>query len=41
MANQMFMGIPTSHMQWVPCPSIESGITRKRYVERMMETQPK
>jgi len=35
MANQMFMGIPTSHMQWVPCPSIESGITRKRYVERI------
>lgn len=35
MANKMFMGIPTSHMQWVPCPSIDSSITRKRYVERI------
>lgn len=31
----MFMGIPGSHMQNVPCPSIGSTITRKRYVERM------
>lgn len=35
MANKMFIGIPMSHMQWVPCPSIESPITRKRYVERI------
>ena len=35
MANQMWMGIPSKHMQWVPCPSIDSGITRKRYVERI------
>jgi hypothetical protein len=35
MANQMWMGIPGKHMQWVPCPSIDSGITRNRYVERI------
>lgn len=35
MANQMWMGIPLSHMQWVPCPSIASTITRKRYMERI------
>jgi hypothetical protein len=35
MANQMWMGIPTRHMQWVPCPTIDSTITRKRYVERI------
>ena len=33
--NQMWFGIPGSHMQWVPCPSIDSSISRKRYVERM------
>lgn len=35
MANRMWMGSPTKHMQWVPCPSIDSGITRNRYVERL------
>jgi hypothetical protein len=35
MASQMFMGIPSSRMQWVPCPSIDSAITRNRYVERI------
>jgi hypothetical protein len=25
----------TSHMQWVPCPLIDSAVTRNRYVERM------
>jgi hypothetical protein len=35
MANQMWMGIPGSHAQWVPCPLIDSTISRKRYVERM------
>lgn len=35
MANKMWMGIPSSHMQWVPCPSIDSGLTRNRYVERI------
>lgn len=35
MANQMWFGIPGSHMQWVPCPSIDSVIARNRYVERM------
>ena len=35
MANQMWFGIPGSHMQWVPCPSINSVIQRNRYVERM------
>jgi hypothetical protein len=35
MANQMWMGIPTRHMQWVPCPTIDSTISRKRYLERI------
>jgi len=35
MAEKMWMGIPTRHMQWVPCPLIDSGITRNRYVERL------
>jgi len=35
MANQMWFGIPGSHMQWVPCPSIDSAVSRNRYVERM------
>ena len=35
MANQMWFGIPGSHMQWVPCPSLDSSIARNRYVERM------
>lgn len=35
MAEQMWMGSPTKHMQWVPCPLIDSGITRKRYVDRI------
>jgi len=34
-ANQMWFGIPNSHMQWVPCPLIDSSITRNRYVERI------
>lgn len=35
MANQMWMGIPYGHAQWVPCPLIDSTITRNRYVERI------
>jgi hypothetical protein len=35
MADKMWMGIPGTHMQWVPCPLIASGITRKRYTERI------
>jgi len=35
MANQMWFGIPGSHMQWVPCPMIDSVVARNRYVERM------
>ena len=35
MANQMWFGIPGSHMQWVPCPSIDSAVQRNRYVERI------
>ena len=35
MANKMWFGIPGTHMQWVPCPSIDSSIQRNRYVERM------
>jgi len=35
MADKMWMGIPTKHMQWVPCPLIDSTITRKRYVDRV------
>lgn len=35
MANQMWMGIPGNHAQWVPCPLIDSSITRTRYAERM------
>lgn len=35
MANQMWFGIPTTHMQWVPCPSIDSAIQRNRYIERV------
>lgn len=35
MANQMWFGIPGSHMQFVPCPSIDSVVARNRYVERM------
>lgn len=33
--NKMWFGIPGSHMQWVPCPSIDSSIQRTRYLERM------
>lgn len=33
--NKMWFGIPGSHMQWVPCPSIASVVQRNRYVERM------
>lgn len=33
MANKMWMGIPYSHAQWVPCPLIDSTVTRKRRVE--------
>jgi hypothetical protein len=33
--NKMWFGIPGSHMQWVPCPSIDSVVQRNRYVERM------
>lgn len=32
-AKQMWMGIPTSHMQWVPQPLIDSSVTRSRHVE--------
>ena len=35
MAEKMWMGTPTRHMQWVPCPLIDSGITRKRFVDRV------
>lgn len=35
MANKMWFGIPGSHMQWVPCPMIDSSVTRNRYVERI------
>jgi hypothetical protein len=35
MADKMWMGIPTKHMQWVPCPLIDSTITRNRYVDRI------
>ena len=35
MANQMWFGIPGSHMQWVPCPKIDSAVQRNRYIERM------
>lgn len=35
MTNKLWFGIPGSHMQWVPCPNIDSSISRKRYVERM------
>ena len=33
--SKMWFGIPGSHMQWVPCPSIESVVQRNRYTERM------
>jgi len=33
MANKMWMGIPGVHMQWVPCPLIDSTVTRTRFVE--------
>lgn len=33
--SKMWFGIPGSHMQWVPCPSIESSVQRNRYTERM------
>lgn len=33
--NKMWFGIPGSHMQWVPAPSIESTIQRNRFVERL------
>lgn len=32
---QMFFGIPGSHMQWVPCPLIDSTVQRNRYLERL------
>lgn len=32
---KLWFGIPGVHMQWVPCPSIDSTITRNRYIERM------
>ena len=35
MDNKMWFGIPGAHMQWVPCPEIDSTIQRNRYVERM------
>lgn len=35
MDSKMFFGIPGVHMQWVPCPEIDSTIQRNRYVERM------
>lgn len=33
--DKLWFGIPGSHMQWVPCPSIDSVVQRNRYVERM------
>jgi hypothetical protein len=33
--NKMWMGIPGIKTQWVPCPSVDSTISRKRYVERI------
>jgi hypothetical protein len=33
--DKMWFGIPGSHLQWVPCPSIDSAVARNRYVERM------
>lgn len=35
MADKMWFGIPETKMQWVPCPLINSSITRNRYVERI------
>lgn len=35
MASKIWFGIPGSHLQWVPCPSIDSGIQRNRHLERM------
>ena len=35
MADKMWFGIPGSHMQYVPCPLIDSNVTRRRYVEQM------
>lgn len=34
MSNQMWFG-NTTHMQWVPCPLIDSTVSRKRYIERI------
>lgn len=33
--GQMWLGIPGSHMQWVPCPLIDSSISRSRYLEEL------
>lgn len=33
--DKMWFGIPGVHMQWVPCPKIESSIQHSRYVEQM------
>jgi hypothetical protein len=33
--QNLWFGIPGAHMQFVPCPSIDSAIQRNRYVERM------
>ena len=33
--SKMWFGIPGSHMQWVPCPNIDSVVQRNRYIERM------
>lgn len=33
--DKLWFGIPGSHMQFVPCPSIDSVVARNRYVERM------
>lgn len=33
--DKMWFGIPGSHMQWVPCPKIDSVVQRNRYTERM------
>jgi hypothetical protein len=35
MVAQMWFGIPTKHMQWVPCPLIDSTLTKNRYLERL------
>lgn len=35
MDGKMWLGIPGVHMQWVPCPQIDSVVQKNRYVERI------